>query len=118
MSELEKSVAERKHLLAQARQLLDKLVSDLAAARLELERMDGAVASSQSELKKLRERIVVVRRREEVVKRRGVRVSRHACQVRCVRMPVERGFRAASATKSCETSVASPAFRAREHSTS
>lgn len=60
LPELEKSVAERKHLLAQARRLLDKLVSDLAAARLEVERRDGAAASSQGELEKLRERMVEV----------------------------------------------------------
>ena len=61
LPELEKSVAERKHLLAQARQLLDTLVSDLATARLEVERRDGAVASSQGVLKKLRERMEEVR---------------------------------------------------------
>lgn len=61
LPELEKSVAERKHLCAQARQLLDRLVSDLAAARLELERRNGAVASSEGELEKLRERIAKVR---------------------------------------------------------
>lgn len=60
LPELEKSVAERKHLLAQARQHLDRLVSDLGSGRLELERRDGAVASSQSELKKLRERTTEV----------------------------------------------------------
>lgn len=66
LPELERSVAERKHLLAQARQLLDKLASDSAAARLELERRDGAVVSSQSELKKLRERIVEVRQMKNI----------------------------------------------------
>lgn len=60
LPELEKSVSERRHLLAQANQLLDKLVSDLGATRLELERRDGAVASSQSGLNILQERIVEV----------------------------------------------------------
>ena len=61
LPELEKLVAERKQRLAQGRQLLDKLVGDLTAARREVERRDGAVASSQGELNKLRTKMVEVR---------------------------------------------------------
>eukprot|EP00752_Nemacystus_decipiens_P016359 g14628.t2 len=57
LPELEKSVAERKNLLAEARRLSDKLVSDLAAARRDVELTDGAVAASQGELSRLRERM-------------------------------------------------------------
>eukprot|EP00903_Cladosiphon_okamuranus_P005634 g5600.t1 len=58
LPELEKSVAERRHLLEQAGLLLDKLVSDLGAAQLELEHREGEIASTQSSLNILQERIV------------------------------------------------------------
>ena len=65
LSELEKSVAERTHLLAQSGRLLDKLVADLSAARLELERRDATAAASQDEQRALQERI------KEVTETRG-----------------------------------------------
>lgn len=61
LPELERSVAERKHLLAQSGRLLDKLVADLGAARLELERREGAAIASQKEQKALQERIKEVK---------------------------------------------------------
>jgi len=72
LQELEKSVAERKHLLAQSGQLLDKLVEDLGGARLELERREGAATASQKEQKALEERIKEVKTWE-------LR-ARHVCQ--------------------------------------
>ncbi len=61
LPELEASVAERKHLLGQSGRLLDELVADLGAARLELERREGAATTSQEEQKALQKRIKEVK---------------------------------------------------------
>lgn len=63
LPELESSIAEQKQLFAKDSQVLDKLLSVLGAARLKMERGDGAETSSGNELKALQERIVNVRGR-------------------------------------------------------
>lgn len=65
LPELEKCIAERKRTLALAGTLLDNLVSDASAARVEMEKRDGVAASSHKELQALQRRIVEVGVREE-----------------------------------------------------
>lgn len=52
--ELERSIMERKSVLAQASADVDKLVAGMAVARCELERRDAAAVSSLDELQLLR----------------------------------------------------------------
>ncbi|CAM9130156.1 unnamed protein product, partial [Ectocarpus sp. 12 AP-2014] len=58
LPELEKCIAERKRTISHAGTLLDNLVSDASAARVEMETRDGVAASSRKELQDLQRRIV------------------------------------------------------------
>lgn len=60
LPELEKCIAERKRTLSQAGTLLDNLVSDASAARVEMDKRDGVAASSKKELQDLQRRLVEV----------------------------------------------------------
>lgn len=69
IADLEKANTERKHLLAKAGMVLEKLVATATANRLEMKRRDEAAAGSKDTLEATRKRVIQVRRESGFARR-------------------------------------------------